>query len=71
MQHFRRACDIYEYWTPSMFSRDCDECEEEITGDEPVFYEPDFDADDEGRCRDVSTYLHERCGVLRGEKVPA
>lgn len=70
MEYHAKAYRIYDYGTPASFSVFCSDCDEEITGDEPCFYEPDGDVNDEGRPVDCSTYLCVPCGEARGEIAP-
>ena len=65
MIFYPQAYRIYDYGSPASFGAFCSECDEEITGLDPCYYEPDGDVDDEGRAIDASTYLCASCGVTK------
>lgn len=67
MEFYKKAYRIYgSHCGPSSFGAFCKDCDEEITGTDPLFYDPDGDVDEEGRAIDCSTYLCHACGIARG-----
>ena len=66
MEFFKHAMNAYGYSNPDLFSTWCSDCDEEITGSDPMFIEFDGDVDDDGRQYDCSTRLCEPCGEKRG-----
>lgn len=72
MQHIKRAyqIDTSGYMRPEAFGAFCQDCDEEILGNDPMFYDPDGDYDENGKAVDASTYLCQVCGVARGYEVP-
>jgi hypothetical protein len=66
MEYVKRAADIYGTGYSGTFYAFCKDCDAEITGTDPMFYDADGDIDEDGRPFDCSTYLCESCGVSRG-----
>lgn len=66
MEFFKQAYTSLDYGFPEQFSAYCSDCDEEITGNDPMFIEWDGDVDDEGRAYDCSTRLCRACGEKRG-----
>lgn len=67
MKFYPEARMVYGEDAPAgYYGAFCRYCDEEITGEDPVFYEPDGDVDDEGRPIDCSLHCCKTCGVEKG-----
>lgn len=65
MRFYAQARDAFDTFGSGFYAF-CADCDDEITADDPMFYEPDADVDDDGRAYDCSTYLCQSCGEARG-----
>lgn len=66
MERFDHAHAIDGWRQPhNGFIAFCDECDEEILGEMPCYYEADGEYDADGGTRDCSTYLCEPCGATK------
>lgn len=70
MKYLKEAYKIFGGMAgPTSFYQFCADCDEEITGLDPMFFDADGDMDADGHMRDCSTYLCEPCGQARGYTV--